>query len=130
MKAPSRKIGWKKRETVAIGTTSPCSLQARWKLADDRVALGGRGVDGNEIVVVQIHAVGADLAEHGRNVVGRNCRADEIAEGIAAAIADGPQAEGEFVLGLGLRTRRCSWSCVLSDVGLTDSFKRICRLMR
>ena len=66
---------------------------------DDLVTLAGRSVDGYQIVVVKIHAVRAHFAKHCRNLVWAQCRPHEIAERIAAAISDSPQAECEFVLG-------------------------------
>ena len=77
----------------------PCRSQARLELLDDAVALGGRGVDRHEIVVVQVDAPRADLAEHRHGVDRRQRRRDRVAERIAAAVADGPETEGELVFG-------------------------------
>ncbi len=78
------------------------------ELLDDAVALGGRGVDRHEIVVVEVDAPGADLAEQLRGLDRGQWRTDFGPERIAAAIGDGPQAEGKLVLGTGdvVRHRR------------------------
>ena len=76
----------------------PCASQRRLELADDAIALGRRGVDRHEIVVVQVDAPGADLAEQRHGVDGRQRRPHGIAERVAAAVADGPEAERELVL--------------------------------
>ena len=68
---------------------------------DDAIALGGRRVDGHQIVVVQVHAPGADLGEQLHGVDRRQGGTDFGAERIAAAVGDGPQAEGELVFGAG-----------------------------
>ena len=67
-----------------------------------RVALGWRGVDGHEVVVVQVDAPGADArrASSPRRPGGSDV-ADRLAERVAAAVGDGPEAEGELVLGVG-----------------------------
>ena len=67
------------------------------EVTDDPVTLGGRGVDRHEIVVVEVHAPCADLAQERGGVDRRERRADGVAEGIAAAIADGPETERELV---------------------------------
>ena len=97
MNAPSLKIGSVKRFVVAIGTHMPLSFSAFLKSRDDAIALGGRGVDGDEIVVVKVDAVRAELAQalDGDDRVDRG--PDELAKGIAAAVADRPEAEGELV---------------------------------
>ena len=81
------------------------ALAGRLELLDDLVAFGRGGVDRHQVVVVQVHAPRADLAEHGGGVVGRQRRADDVAEGIAAAVADRPEAEGKLVLGFRDRKR-------------------------
>jgi hypothetical protein len=69
------------------------------ELPDDPVALGGRRVPGDEVVVVEVHAVGAQLRELLDDARRRYRRADGIAERIAARVADRPQSEREVVLG-------------------------------
>ena len=96
------KIGSVNRLTVAIGHDDAVLLHGRLELADDPVALGGGGIDRHEVVVVQVDAPGAHLAEHGDGVVGGKGIADGLAKGIATAVADGPEAERELVGGLGL----------------------------
>ena len=55
---------------------------------------------GHQVVVVQVHAPRADFAEQ-RGGIDRDRApvADDVAERIAAAVADGPEAKREFVLG-------------------------------
>ena len=71
------------------------------EVAHDAVALGGGGVDRHEVVVVEVDAPRAELGEavHGRHRIER--RPHELAERIAAAVADGPETEREFVCGCG-----------------------------
>jgi hypothetical protein len=71
------------------------------EVVDDAIAVGGGGVDGHQVVVVEVHAVGADLREQVDDVNRRQCRADGIPERIAAAVADGPEPERELVFGPG-----------------------------
>ena len=98
MKAPSLNTGSVNRLVVAIGTVMPVDVERAAEIADDAVALGGRGVDGDQVVVVEVDAVGAELGEpvHARDGIER--RPDAFAERIAAAVADRPESEGEFVL--------------------------------
>src|SRR4029077_6828428 len=62
----------------------------------------GGGIDGNQVVVVEINAPSADFAQHRSDIVGGKCRSHGIAEGIATAVAQGPQSKCEFMFGLGL----------------------------
>ena len=71
------------------------------ELLDDPVALGGRGVDGHQVVVVEVHAPRADFGQHLDRVDRRQRRTHLGAERIAAAVADGPETEGELVFGEG-----------------------------
>ena len=76
----------------------------RQRLAEvlfDRFGFGGRGVDGDQVVVVEVDAIGADFAEQVDQLGGGFVGAGGGAKGVGAAIADRPQAKGEFVLGLG-----------------------------
>ena len=67
----------------------------------DRFRFGGGGVDRDQVVVVEVDAVGADFAQ----------QVDQLGRGLGlahwrrqtgrAAIADRPQAKGEFVFGFG-----------------------------
>ena len=79
----------------------PRVRERRLELAHDPVAVGRRRIARHEVVVVEIHAVRAELAELLDDVDGRDRRAHRIAERIAADVADGPEAEGEVVLGVG-----------------------------
>ena len=72
-------------------------LEGLLEAADDAVAFGGRGVNRHQIVVVEIDAPRAEIAQP----LDRNDRVhrwpDELAEGVSTAVADGPEAEGELV---------------------------------
>ena len=63
MNAPSRKAGSVKRLVVAIGTTSPVWFQCVLEVAHNTVALLRTGIDGNQVIVVQIHAPGPNLCQ-------------------------------------------------------------------
>ena len=73
------------------------TLARAFEARDDAIALGRRGVDRHEIVVVQVHSPRACLREQRDGIVGRKRLANGVAERIAAAVADGPEAEGELV---------------------------------
>ena len=83
---------------MAIGTTMPCCLQARLKSATMRSRSCGSGVDRHEVVVVEVDAPGADLAEHRDGIHRRQRRTHRFTKRIAAAVADGPETKREFVL--------------------------------
>ena len=85
------------RFVVAIGTHRPWSLSGLLEAADDAIALGGRGVDRDEIVVVEVDAPGAELAQALDGDDRIDLRPDDLAERIATAVADGPEAKGELV---------------------------------
>ena len=70
---------------------------------DDVLALGGRRAEGHEVVVVEADAVGTEVRQvvHGVDRVER--RPYLTPEGVAALVADGPQAEGEVVLRVGVK---------------------------
>ena len=70
-------------------------LEAR----DDPLALGGRDAPGDQVVVVQADAPGAELGQLVHGVDGVDGLARRAAERIAAGVADGPQAEREAGLG-------------------------------
>ena len=77
-------------------------LTRSFELAHDAVAFCRRGVNRDQVVVVQIDAPGADLAQHGRDFVGGHGAAYGVAEGVATAVAQGPESERKLVFGLGL----------------------------
>ena len=52
---------------------------------------------------MQVHSPSADFGQHVDNFAGGNRRADEVAERVAAAIANGPKAEGELVIWVRLK---------------------------
>src|SRR5204862_3678320 len=64
----------------------------------DLVAFGGTRAGRHQIVVVQIHAVRAELGELAHDRRRRQRRPDRLTEWIASGIADGPEPEGEVVL--------------------------------
>src|SRR5260370_36966885 len=74
------------------------------EVANDCIALVRCGVDGDEVVVVEIHSPGAYFRQHVDNFDGRNRRAHEVPKKIAAAGAYSPKSEGE--LGGGVRVER------------------------
>ena len=78
----------------------PDSLQRLLEFTDDPSRSADARVARNEIVVVKVDAVGAELAELADDLVGRDRRTHRIAERIAARIADGPEAEGEVMFRL------------------------------
>ena len=63
-------------------------------------------VEPEHVVVVEVHAVGADLGQLAHGALGRHRRADRAAEDIHALPADGPDPERELVRG-----RRCEAVC-------------------
>ena len=80
----------------------PCSLHAALELAHDAVALGRRGVDRHQIVVVQVDAPRAEFAENGDDVIGRNGGTNGVAKWIATAVAECPEAKRKFVFRPGI----------------------------
>ncbi len=95
--APSLKTGCVKRLVVAIAQTTPLSVKRLLELGDDLVPLLRRRAKGNEVVVVQVDAIGAEVAEFADALDGWDGGADGSAEGVCAGVADGPQAKREFV---------------------------------
>ena len=65
------------------------------------LALGVGRAEGEEVVVVEGEAVGAELGELLDGVHGVEGRAGGAAERVGAVVADGPEAEGELVGGGG-----------------------------
>ena len=72
-------------------------LERLLEVADDAIPFGGGRVDRHQIVVVEVDAPGAELAQPLDGDDGVDPGPDELAEGIAAAVADGPEAECELV---------------------------------
>ena len=68
------------------------------KLADDPVALGRGGVDRHQIVVVEVDPPRTRFAQQLGDLTRRQTRTHRVTEGVAAAVADGPQTERELVL--------------------------------
>ncbi len=69
---------------------------------DVRLALGFGGPEGDQVVVVEGDAVGAELGQALHRLDRVEGTAGGVAEGVPSLPADGPQAEGEPVLGGGL----------------------------
>jgi len=85
---------------------------------DDPVALGVVGVEGEDVVVVEGDAPGAELGELLGVLPGAQGGAGRLAEGIGGEPADRPQAERELVLlgglanhGLLLEIQRAGRTC-------------------
>src|SRR5260221_9997721 len=72
--------------------------QRLFEVAHNLIALGGRGVDGRQVVVVRVYAPGAGLGQQLHQRRRREWVAHRQAEWIAAGVAYGPQAKAEFVL--------------------------------
>ena len=60
------------------------------EFTDDAITFGAVCVDGNKIVVVQIHSPRSDLCQHGHDLYRRQGGTDCIAEGIATPIPQRP----------------------------------------
>jgi len=82
------------------------------EVANDCIALVGCGVDGDEVIVVEIHSPGAYFRQHVDNFDGSNRRADKVAKRIAAAVAYGPKSKGELVVWLRLKGLRFHGSSI------------------
>src|SRR5690606_2217699 len=76
-------------------------LQRLLEAGDDLIALGRRGVDGHQVVVVQVDAPGADVRQHVHDVDRVDGRARLGAERVASTVSDGPQAKRKLVLRFG-----------------------------
>jgi hypothetical protein len=66
---------------------------------EDGLPFRGRDPVGDQVVVVEAHSVGSELGQTMDGVDGVECGPDHVSERIAAGVADGPEAEGEVVLG-------------------------------
>ena len=64
----------------------------------DLVALPGIGAEGDDVVVMKLEAVAVALGQPADALQGRQLGARLIAERIAAAVLQAPEAEGELVL--------------------------------
>ena len=67
------------------------------ELLDDGIALVGGGSEGDEVVVVEVDAVGPELSEFADSLWRGDGGADGGAEGVGAGVADGPEAERELI---------------------------------
>ena len=75
--------------------------EALLEAGDDRVALGLADAEGDHVVVVEVDAVGAQAGEALQRVDGIHVRTRRVAERVTARPGNGPQTEGELVLGDG-----------------------------
>jgi len=85
------------------------------EVGDDALALGGRGVNGHQVVIVEIDAIGAHFGQQVHDLHWRERIAHLHTERVAPPVAHRPQAEGEFVprLGIVVAHARCSSLCYL-----------------
>src|SRR5437764_410125 len=74
-----------------------------WLKASIAPALGGRGVDRDQVGVVQVDAERAELGELLHAAEGGNALPDRLAERVAAGVAEGPEAERKPVALLGVK---------------------------
>src|SRR5690606_29070930 len=72
-------------------------LERLFKTGDDLVSFGRRGVDGHQVVVVEVDTPSADVSEHMHDVDGINGRAHFKAKGIASAVANSPKPKRETI---------------------------------
>ena len=100
-------IGRRHRDNQAV------VLQRLLEILDDLIALR-RGVDRDQVVVVKVDAIGADFAEQIADLRRRELLAHRPAERVAADVADRPEAEGEFQLGIKGRSRHKLFLLVLN----------------
>ena len=73
-------------------------LECLLEILLDGIDFGVGGVDGKEVVVVEVDAVDvADLAQQVADLSGVECGSGGLAEGVGPGVADGPEAEGELI---------------------------------
>src|SRR5207248_1285729 len=77
-------------------------FEALFEIPEDLVRLLRRGVDGDRVVVVKVHAIRADLAEQIANLLNADLGSSRLAKRVAANVADGPKAERELHFGIGI----------------------------
>ncbi len=97
--APSLKTGWVNRFVVAVVTDQAGVGQALAEPLDDLVAGRVVAAEGDQVVVVEVHAVGAELASCSSAWTGSIGGRVGVPERITALPADGPQPERELVVG-------------------------------
>src|SRR5215470_7786158 len=84
-------------------------LASLLELLDDLVAFRRRGVDRHQIVVVEVHAPGADLGQGRNDPGGSNGGAHGITERIAATISQRPQSKKRICALAWVGTDRSRW---------------------
>ena len=97
--APSLKTGRQKRFVVTMGTCIPVASSARRKRFRISSRSLARRAVGDEIVVVEADAVGAQVGEPVHGVDRVEWRAHLGAERVTAGVAHRPEPEGEVVFG-------------------------------
>ena len=93
VKPPSLKTGWLNRLVVTIGYLQPGFGQGGAEVLQDQLPLGGGGVKGNQVIVMERDAVGAQFAEPVDGFHRIQGRAGGDAERVGAGPAHGPEAE-------------------------------------
>src|SRR3990170_3585537 len=73
------------------------------KSVEDVVALGGGCARWDQVVIVEADSPAAEIAEAIDELPRLDRRAHDLAERIPARVSDGPESEGELVLGCGLK---------------------------
>src|SRR6188474_2068132 len=86
------------------------AFAGRSKVPDNPITLCRGGVDGHQIVVVEVHTPCPYLGQQRDGVDRRQRIAHNVAEGIAAAVADGPKTERKLVLWAGRELVRHEFS--------------------
>src|ERR1022692_586584 len=79
------------------GNNDPAGFAGFLERSDNAVALGGGGIDRNQVVVVQVDAPGTHFRQHGDNLKGRNRCPHKIAKSIASPVTDRPEPEGKLM---------------------------------
>jgi hypothetical protein len=67
------------------------------ELRHDPVSLRRRGVDGDQVVIVEVHAVGAERGEPFHALAGHDLLPDGLAKRVATGIPEGPETKGKPV---------------------------------
>ncbi len=100
------------------------------EVLDDLVALGSARVDRHEVVVVEVDAVGAHLAEQVHDLDRAQHRPHRLAERVAPRVADRPQAERELVLGLGCVGVGHGWDSFVASMAAESIWLMMGRCLR
>ena len=101
------------------GHHNPGIVHGLAEVPHDAIPFGSRGIDGHQIVVVEVDAPGTNLGQHVDDFDRCHHPADRIAERIAADVAHSPQTKSELVLRPG--------NVLVAHVGLYVSFNKPAR---